>query len=191
MTTRIPTTREAMRKRPRQSRSRATTAAILDATAHILAAKGWNALTTNEIAEVAGASIGSLYQYFPNKRAIVDAMHERHCEQLVATVRGAKSVVELVDGLIALHRSEPRHHRVLLEQAPRSKDASFEAEYQRAWEEQLRAHVPALAPAMPARILGSALASAIHTAAEDGTLDVAREDLIALVAGFLTRLRRR
>jgi AcrR family transcriptional regulator len=58
------------RKRPRQARSRETYSAILEATAHILEAEGFEAANTNAIAERAGVSVGSLYQYFPDKAAI-------------------------------------------------------------------------------------------------------------------------
>lgn len=69
---------ETKRKTPRQARARATVDAILFAAAHILKTDGQSGFTTNRIAEVAGVSIGSLYQYFPNKQAIVDALRERH-----------------------------------------------------------------------------------------------------------------
>ena len=65
------------RKRPIQSRSRATYDAILDAAAQVLAEEGYPASTTNKIAERAGASIGSLYEYFPSKEAIFAALIER------------------------------------------------------------------------------------------------------------------
>ena len=62
------------RKRPRQARSRALVEAILDAAAHILAQHGREALTTNAVAVKAGVSVGSLYQYFPNRDAIIAAV---------------------------------------------------------------------------------------------------------------------
>lgn len=65
------------RKRPIQSRSRATYDAILDAAAQVLADEGYPASTTNKIAERAGASIGSVYEYFPSKEAIFAALIER------------------------------------------------------------------------------------------------------------------
>lgn len=69
---------ESTRKTPRQARARATVDAILMAAAHILKNEGAEHITTNRIAEVAGVSIGSLYQYFPNKGAVVAALRERH-----------------------------------------------------------------------------------------------------------------
>lgn len=66
-----------LRKAPRQARSGGTFEAIVEAAAHILATEGAARLTTNRIAKRAGVSIGSLYQYFPNKQAIVRALLER------------------------------------------------------------------------------------------------------------------
>ena len=66
-----------LRKSPRQKRAAATFEAIVEAAAHILRADGAGALTTNAVAARAGVSIGSLYQYFPNKQAIVRALIER------------------------------------------------------------------------------------------------------------------
>jgi AcrR family transcriptional regulator len=57
------------RKLPQQDRSKVTVDAILTATAHILTQEGYDRTTTNRIAELAGVSIGSLYQYFPSKEA--------------------------------------------------------------------------------------------------------------------------
>ena len=62
------------RKQPKQERSQATVEAILTATAHILTEDGYDRLTTNRVAERAGVSIGSLYQYFPHKDALIFAL---------------------------------------------------------------------------------------------------------------------
>ena len=58
------------RKTPRQARSKATVHAILEAAARILETQGADAVTTNAVADRAGVSVGSLYQYFPSKEAI-------------------------------------------------------------------------------------------------------------------------
>lgn len=65
---------ETMRKLPRQARAKRTIEAIFEATAHIVASDGPDALSTNKVAQRAGVSIGTLYQYFPTKEAIVVAM---------------------------------------------------------------------------------------------------------------------
>lgn len=71
-----------LRKAPAQERATATFDAILDAAAHILRDGGAGALSTNRIAARAGVSIGSLYQYFPNKQAIARALIERHVKRI-------------------------------------------------------------------------------------------------------------
>jgi AcrR family transcriptional regulator len=70
-----------LRKAPAQERAAATFDAILDGAAHILREGGASALSTNKIAARAGVSIGSLYQYFPNKQAIARALIERHIKR--------------------------------------------------------------------------------------------------------------
>jgi AcrR family transcriptional regulator len=77
------------RKRPSQARSHATFAAIVDACARLLAKGGYDTLTTNAIAERAGVSIGTLYEYFPNRESIVAALAGESCRRLVARMRGA------------------------------------------------------------------------------------------------------
>lgn len=63
-----------MRKMPQQKRSREMVARLLDATATLLAERGLDNTTTNHVAERAGVSIGSLYQYFPDKDALIEAL---------------------------------------------------------------------------------------------------------------------
>ena len=77
------------RKRPVQPRARATVRAILDAAAHILERGGEAALNTNGIAERAGVSIGSLYQYFPGKDAILGELIREKAEGLADAVEAA------------------------------------------------------------------------------------------------------
>jgi AcrR family transcriptional regulator len=67
----------APRKRPTQARARARVELILDATAMLLERDGYDALTTNAIAQAAGVNVASLYQYFPNKQAIMAALAQR------------------------------------------------------------------------------------------------------------------
>ncbi|NNU48292.1 TetR family transcriptional regulator [Rhizobium sp. WYCCWR 11279] len=66
-----PRARISSRKQPKQARSAELVAAILDAAAQVLAREGAQRFTTARVAERAGVSIGSLYQYFPNKAAIL------------------------------------------------------------------------------------------------------------------------
>jgi AcrR family transcriptional regulator len=70
------------RKRPGQRRSAETVARILAAAARIFDERGYRGTTTNHVAEEAGVSIGSLYQYFPNKDALLVALAEQHVEEV-------------------------------------------------------------------------------------------------------------
>src|SRR6266540_4026301 len=77
-----PKLRTSPRKQPRQKRSLETVDAILAATAQVLVRHGYEGANTNRIAEAAGVSVGSLYQYFPSKEALVTALIERHMESM-------------------------------------------------------------------------------------------------------------
>ena len=79
------------RKLPRQRRSRATVEAILDAASEAVLRHGFTAATTSVIAERAGVSVGTLYQYFPNREAVAAALVLRAMERLLAEMRRALS----------------------------------------------------------------------------------------------------
>jgi AcrR family transcriptional regulator len=78
------------RKLPAQQRSAQTVNAVLEAAARILETQGLAACTTNAVAERAGVSIGSLYQYFPNRDALTVALIDRETAQLLADIEGAR-----------------------------------------------------------------------------------------------------
>jgi AcrR family transcriptional regulator len=118
------------RKSASQARSRQTVDALLEATARILLKDGYDKASTNKIAAVAGVSIGSLYQYFPSKEALVAAVIDRHMHEMFRVVRDALVKVatrpievaarELVAVMIEAHRVNPKLHRILVEQTPRT-----------------------------------------------------------------------
>jgi AcrR family transcriptional regulator len=118
------------RKNASQERSRATVDALIEATARILVREGFDKASTNRIAEKAGVSVGSLYQYFPSKEALVIAVIERHHQQIMQVVRRAlaevaalpmeQAVRKLVATAVKAHRIDPELHRVLAEQIPRT-----------------------------------------------------------------------
>jgi AcrR family transcriptional regulator len=195
-----------MRKRPQQARSRATIDAILDAAAHILGERGWAGLTTNAVAEAAGASIGSLYQYFPDKLALIDAVRRRHFDDILAVLHAAASldtprasrIAALVDGMIAVHSRHPAAHRVLLEESPRGEDSRsahdlFGRQCKKAYEALFEANASGGVDevAVGAQVLAGALAGAVHGAAREGQLSspVLRRELVNLVDAFLTTPR--
>ncbi|TAD78850.1 MAG: TetR/AcrR family transcriptional regulator [Oscillatoriales cyanobacterium] len=71
-----------MRKKPKQARSQARVDRILDVAEQLFTTEGYNATTTNAIAAQAGVPIGSLYQFFPDKNAIIGALAERYNDQM-------------------------------------------------------------------------------------------------------------
>lgn len=123
----------APRRKPRQARSRDTVATILKAAARVFASAGYAEATTNRIAERAGVSIGSLYEYFPNKDAILVALMEAHLDEGQQVLRQAAldllqaptdlegTVRRFVTAMVEQHAADPKLHRVLFEEAPRSR----------------------------------------------------------------------
>ncbi|MGU7785262.1 TetR/AcrR family transcriptional regulator [Burkholderia sp. PU8-34] len=77
------------RKRPRQARSAATFEVILEASARILESAGFDGFNTNAVADLAGISIGSLYQYFPSKHALIVELIRRGRDQFANEVNEA------------------------------------------------------------------------------------------------------
>ncbi len=115
---------KALKRRAKQARSKATVEAIVEASAQILSRDGVAGLNTNAIAKRAGVSVGSVYEYFSNKREIVDLLLDRHLsEGETALLEGAALLSEdlsprdvvgtLVAGAIRLHQNDPKLHRAL------------------------------------------------------------------------------
>lgn len=113
----------------KQKRSKATVEVIVEAATRILSDQGWSALNTNAIAKRAGVSVGSVYEYFPDKHAIIDVILDRHLsagERLIAEsanrieeLPSAETVVQiLIDGFVGLHSDDPKLHRALSSDVP-------------------------------------------------------------------------
>ena len=115
-------------------RAKLTMDAILDAVVRLLKREGHKAITTNRIAEVAGVSIGSVYQYFPNKRAIFLALHVRHVNEIDRLVQSrlvehAASPLDvliraMVDGMIEAHAPDPELYQMLQTEVPHRADGT-------------------------------------------------------------------
>jgi AcrR family transcriptional regulator len=115
-------------RRPKQRRAQQTVDAILDAVVRILKREGFNAVTTNRIAEVAGVSIGSVYQYFPDKQAIFVGLHQRHIDQIdrIGEMRLAEHassdlddlIRAMIDGMIDAHSDDPELYHLLTTEVP-------------------------------------------------------------------------
>lgn len=124
------TTRTRARKAPKQDRSREMVEAILAASARVFVKQGYAHATTNKIAEAAGVSVGSLYQYFPSKDAIAVELLRRYRERLLALVEAGlgeadaetfpAAVRALVAALLRAEGINPALHRVLIEQVLRT-----------------------------------------------------------------------
>ena len=120
-----------VRKHPRQLRSRETVNVLLEAAAQVFTREGLSA-TTNRIAERAGVSIGTLYQYFPNKEALLRALAERHIDDATVRLTGTfdqlrrdlppfdESMRTLLVVIIELHSDRPGLHRVMHRLAPKA-----------------------------------------------------------------------
>ena len=119
----------APRKVPRQERAQATVQAIVEATARVLREQGYDGLTTNKVADAAGVSVGSLYQYFPGKDALVTALLLRFAERQqaaffevigkVATAPIPVVVDAVVEMLVDQAGIDPELAVVLMNQIPR------------------------------------------------------------------------
>ncbi len=108
---------------PTQDRGQRRVDEILDAAESVIAAGGVDQATTNAIAEQAGAGMGSLYHFFPNKDAIVEGLAERYTTQMAAIFEAMRSpemasipvadmVDRIVDPLVAFHRRTPAYRHV-------------------------------------------------------------------------------
>lgn len=106
-----------LRRVPVQGRSVARVQRMLDACAELVDETGYEALTTTLLAERAGVAIGSVYQFFPDKRAVVQALTVRNLEAYLARLAGRladsalahwwDAVDAAIDEYIAMHRNVP------------------------------------------------------------------------------------
>jgi AcrR family transcriptional regulator len=208
----MPTARHAdahrPRQRPVQARSRATVDAILAAAARVFGTHGYAAATTNHIAERAGVSIGSLYEYFPNKDAILAALMEAHMQAGEAILADAAAeaaaapadvparVRRFVRAMVDLHAKDRALHRVLFEEAPlprrlRQRLEDIEHMVAREVEGWLRAHpsVTRRDPARAAAVIVHAVEGLTHKLVVHGGLgedvDAYVDEMVALVTGYL------
>jgi len=192
-----------MKKIPRQARARQTVEFILEAAAYILAEQGLEGFTTNHIAERAGVNISSLYQYFPDKLAILEALRDRHVvvpdENYALWLERSRNlslediVRRIVDVAIGMHVANPAMHKLFLEALPRQRrkaDDHFEADRIAKMAAILLGNSRASAnPDMMLFILRHALTWVLHEAVcerPDWLKDAAfREELVTLLVNYL------
>ncbi|MGC4076650.1 MAG: TetR/AcrR family transcriptional regulator [Rubrivivax sp.] len=195
------------RKAPRQARSQAMVEAILEATARVLAERGYAGTNTNRVAERAGVSVGSVYQYFPHKDSLVAALHERHGAQMYAAIAAVLAderpdglrghVHAMVRALLAAHRVAPELHRVLEKEfpffdAPREQSAADGGIYRQV-RQLLQTHRAELTPAdveLATWMLLQTMESLVHAAAIDPPsmfpADAVEDAIVQVLMGYLT-----
>jgi len=196
------------RKSPRQSRSQATVDAILDATARVLVERGHAATNTNLVAERAGVSVGSLYQYFPNKLALINALRARHSREMAASMEREfrrrpgetfrEALTRVIQASVLAHQVDADLHRAL-EQCEElglpDDDGHDEAheKIQQLLRDMRIAHRDELAitnPDLAAFILMHALHGLIHAVVLDRPASVsvkaATREMIRLADAYLT-----
>ncbi|GAB3502696.1 TetR/AcrR family transcriptional regulator [Amycolatopsis cihanbeyliensis] len=197
------------RKQPRQVRAELTRQRILTAAAHIFAEYGYAAGTTNRIAEQARISIGSLYQYYPNKDAILAELLTRHLDgdRATATLSQYKGPPESLEDIIRVfvrtvienHLDDPQLLRIMIEQAPRSGEL-LERITQQEW--AMIGHLRDLLDRHPearvqdkdtaARLVTSTVELTVHQLiAAPGSIDTTRleHELVAMITGYLRASR--
>jgi len=113
-----------------------TVEAVLEAVVKLLKQEGAEAVTTNRVAEVAGVSIGSIYQYFPDKSAIFAALHQRHVHEIDRMVERtliehARSRLDgmiraMVEAMVKAHVGDPELYQVMAMEVPHRADGTPE-----------------------------------------------------------------
>ena len=108
---------------------------ILDATARVLIEQGFSGTTTNRVAERAGISVGSLYQYFPSREALVAAVAQRYSETMKASLEALlvqtqaedleTALRRLLHGITDVHAVNPELSRILATELPRLGDMAW------------------------------------------------------------------
>jgi AcrR family transcriptional regulator len=200
----------ALRRAPSQRRAVERVERILGEARGLIAEKGSDALRMAEVAERAGVSIGSLYQYYPNKDAILVALVERHLDEgvaaagpvLTALAADAPPVDEamrrLVEAMVALHRDRPALHRVLFEEAPRPPAlrrrleaveraaTSAVADYLRARGREIQLRDPALAARMVVQVVETVTHELVLRPG-DVAVDAYVDEAVVLLTRYLTR----
>lgn len=201
MPTRVSARRPAAKRRPSparrapvQRRSLATVEAILEATIQILDRSGLAALTTNAIAARAGISVGSLYQYFPDKQAVLEALLTRHAGRVQGMMAAALQevaglpVLDRVDALaralIAAEVSDLRLSRIFHGLLPATTDSPVDR-----FEAAMESVVAGILDGAPdLRPRDSALAAGVIVRAASGVLrTTARRDAAVLTTQAFER----
>jgi AcrR family transcriptional regulator len=136
LATKVANRKASLRRRPSQRRSRETFEAVLDAVGRILKREGLKAVTTNRVAEVAGVSIGSVYQYFPDKQSIFVALHARHVAEIDSVIHAAllenasapldSLMRALIEAMVKAHAPDPALYELMFTEVPHRAEGTRE-----------------------------------------------------------------
>jgi AcrR family transcriptional regulator len=157
------------RKLPRQERSRHMNEVILEAAVRVLRRQGATAFTTTRVAEAAGISVGSLYQYYPNKASLLFRLHEREDERTWGEIEEILEEVETppreravraIDWFFQAEAAEAELRRALQDAAVLYRDSPEFGAHMSKVVERVRRFVDEAWP--PRRTRGEALEFAAH-----------------------------
>lgn len=205
---RRPQALDLKRRAPRQDRALDTVDTIFEAAARILQSEGKDSFNTNHIAERAGISIGTLYQYFPNKKAILVALARRESERVrkavfqaltTSDVRGEPervAVRALINGFAGRHRARRILLEILLAEGGSAELAKPVEEIAKmlgaTGDSTVLAHGKPLTPTS-LFVLTRAVIGVIHEATSEGSAFLGapelKDELVRLIQGYLAKLR--
>ena len=193
-------TRKPLKRKPKQSRSMATVEAIVEAAAQILQQQNYQETTTNRIAEHAGVSIGSIYQYFRDKNGIYEAVLDRYFSRLVADIKAVEirtdaGIESIIEQLIYSAYSAAPEGPQLLRKIRQASDAQFHEKLEHT-KSQIVEFMRAIIATRPEslnvqdldlslRILIDAIEGIFINAAEDQTPEVLARELTHLISRYL------
>lgn len=203
-------TRPQPRRSPVQGRAQQTVEAIVKAAAQILARHGPEAATTNAIAARAGVSIGSLYQYFADREALITELVRRHVGEMQVVLSSAleglgdrplpAAIEQLVAAIVAAHRVAPRLHQALHQSLTRSRldaidrfEGGLETMVARALaaREELEIADPGLTATVLVRALGGLIRTTLRFEPERIDDPAFAAAMTGMILGTLERSRRR
>ncbi len=194
-----------MRKQPRQARSRQMVERLVDAGREVLLADGYDAFSTNRVATAAGVSPGSLYQYFPDKAAIVEVVIDRYWDEVAGRVAssltdrisetGPAMVRDTADALVSALEADPALLRVIAEELPVASNRHRRASLEQRVRELMAAYLAARHgasrrpdPSVAAWVLVIALENlAMRWVLDEPPISRDRllDEIVALVGGYL------
>lgn len=192
-----------MRKEPRQARSREMVSRIVAAGRTVLVKDGYDGFSTNRVAAAAGVSPGSLYQYFPDKAAIVDVVVDQYWEEVAERVAasladrltddGPQMIRATADALLVALEADPELLRMVVLELPQSRIRAQLTALERRVQELARAYLALRTPRHPRPIAAAwVIVLAVQNLAVRWVLDqpaISRDELldelVALIGGYV------